>query len=298
MDIRVLKYFLAVAREQSFSVAAERLYLSQPTLSRQLRELEEELGKPLLVRSSKGVSLTEEGMILRARAEEIVELMDKAEKEVKQSGEEIKGVIHIGAGETYAVKLIADTAEHLSAEHPGLQYSLYSADGSDVLEKLDKGLLDFGIVFQSVDTSKYNSIELPLKDRFGVLVRSDSPFAKKRTVSLSDLKGQPLIIPRQPNHNSMFLESIGIDEQTVRVAAQYNLVYNGSVMVKEGMGCCICIDRIINVTGDSNMCFLPFSPPIEVGCSFIWKRSAVFSKAAERFLEQFIRDIDQQCRSE
>ena len=291
MDIRVLRYFLAVAREQSFSVAAERLYLSQPTLSRQLKELEEELGKPLLNRSSKGVTLTEEGMILRARAEEIVALMDKTQLEVMQSGEQIAGMVHIGAGETYAVKLIANTAKHLSAEYPGVQYSIYSADGSDVIEKLDKGLLDFGIVFQSVDTSKYNSADLPLKDRFGVLMRRDSPLAQKEYVTIADLKGQPLIIPRQPNHNSMFLESIGIDEQSVKVAAQYNLVYNGSVMAAEGVGYCICIDRLINVTGESDMCFRPFSPAIETGCSFIWKRNAVFSKAAEKFLEQFIADI-------
>lgn len=291
MDIRVLRYFLAVAREQSFSIAAERLFLSQPTLSRQLRELEDELGKPLLNRSSKGVTLTEEGMILRARAEEIVALIDKAEQEVRQSGDQISGMVYIGAGETYAVKLIADTAQHLRSLHPGLQYSLYSADGSDVIERLDKGLLDFGIVFQSVDTSKYNVIELPLKDRFGVLMRRDSPLAGKESISLSDLAGQPLIIPRQPNHNSMFLDTLGIDENSVRVAAQYNLVYNGSVMASEGMGYCICIDRLINVTGESDMCFKPFSPPIEVGCSFVWKRSAVFSKAAETFLKQFIEDM-------
>ncbi|MBO6141177.1 MAG: LysR family transcriptional regulator [Ruminococcus sp.] len=291
MDIRVLKYFLAVAREQSFSVAAERLYLSQPTLSRQLKELEDELGKPLLNRSSKGVTLTEEGMILRARAEEIVALVDKAENEVKQSGEQVTGMVYIGAGETYAIKLVADTAKNLSADYPDLQYSIYSADGSDVLEKLEKGLLDFGIVFQNVDTSKYHSVELPLKDRFGVLMRCDCPLAKKETISVSDLKGQPLIIPRQPNHNSMFLESLGLDESKADIAAQYNLVYNGSVMASEGMGYCICIDRLINVTGESNMCFKPFEPEISASCSFIWKRNAVFSKAAEKFLEQFINDI-------
>ncbi len=291
MDIRVLRYFLAVAREQSFSVAAERLYLSQPTLSRQLKELEDELGKPLLNRSSKGVTLTEEGMILRARAEEIVALIDKAEQEVRQSGELISGMVHIGSGETYTLKLIADTAKHLNAQYPELQYNIYSADGSDVIEKLDKGLLDFGIVFMNVDTSKYNVIELPLKDRFGVLMRRDSPLAKKESIALSDLKGQPLIIPRQPNHNLLFLESIGIDEQNVKITAQYNLVFNGSVMAGEGMGYCICIDRLINVTGDSELCFKPFSPPIETSCSFIWKRSAVFSKAAEKFLEQFTEDM-------
>ena len=291
MDIRVLKYFLAVAREQSFSVAAERLYLSQPTLSRQLKELEDELGKPLLNRSSKGVTLTEEGMILRARAEEIVALVDKAENEVKQSGEQVTGMVYIGAGETYAIKLVADTAKNLSADYPDLQYSIYSADGSDVLEKLEKGLLDFGIVFQSVDTSKYNSVELPLKDRFGVLMRRDCPLAKKETLSVSDLKGQPLIIPRQPNHNSMFLETLGLDESKADITAQYNLVYNGSVMASEGMGYCICIDRLINVTGESNMCFKPFEPEISASCLFIWKRNATFSKAAEKFLEQFINDI-------
>lgn len=291
MDIRVLRYFLAVAREQSFSVAAERLYLSQPTLSRQLKELEDELGKPLLVRSSKGVTLTEEGMILRARAEEITALLDKAEQEIRQSGEKVAGMVHIGAGETYTVKLIADTAQHLHDDYPDIQYSLYSADGSDVIERLDKGLLDFGIVFQNVDTSKYNAIELPLKDNFGVLMKRDDPLADKETIKLSDFRGKPLIIPRQPNHNSMFLETIGIDEGSVSVAAQYNLVYNGSVMASEGMGYCICIDKLINVTGDSNMCFKPFSPPIEASCSFIWKRNAVFSKAAEKFLEQFIKDI-------
>jgi DNA-binding transcriptional LysR family regulator len=291
MDIRVLKYFLAVAREQSFSVAAERLFLSQPTLSRQIKELEDELGTQLFIRSSKGVTLTEEGMILRARADEIVALMDKTEQEVRKSGEQISGMVYIGAGETYAVKLIADTAKKLNVDHPDIQYSIYSGDASDVLEKLDRGLLDFGIVFQNVDTSKYNSIPLPLKDTFGVLMRKDSPLAKKKTVSLSDLRGQSLIIPRQPNHNSMFLDILGIDEESVQIAAQYNLLYNGSVMASEGMGYCICIDRLINVTGDSNMCFKPFDPPIEAGSSFIWKRNAVFSRAAERYLLEFIENM-------
>ena len=291
MDIRVLKYFLAVAREQSFSVAAERLFLSQPTLSRQIKELEDELGTQLFIRSSKGVTLTEEGMILRARADEIVALMDKTEQEVRKSGEQISGMVYIGAGETYAVKLIADTAKKLNVDHPDIQYSIYSGDASDVLEKLDRGLLDFGIVFQNVDTSKYNSIPLPLKDTFGVLMRKDSPLAKKKTVSLSDLRGQSLIIPRQPNHNSMFLDIPGIDEESVQIAAQYNLLYNGSVMASEGMGYCMCIDRLINVTGDSNMCFKPFDPPIEAGSSFIWKRNAVFSRAAERYLLEFIENM-------
>lgn len=291
MDIRVLKYFLAVAREQSFSVAAERLYLSQPTLSRQLKELEDELGKPLLIRSNKGVTLTEEGMILRKRAEEIAELLDKAEQEVKHSSDVVSGKVYIGAGETYSIKLIADTAKKLQTEHPDIQYSIYSADGTDVLERLDKGLIDFGIIFQPYDSTKYEGIKIPLKDTFGVLMRRDMPLAEKETIELSDLKGLPLIIPRQPNHNTrisdLLIESTG-DE--MHIAAEYNLVYNGSVMASEGMGYCITFDKLINTEG-SNMCFKPLVPKLEAECTFVWKRYTVFTKAASLFLSRFRQDI-------
>lgn len=291
MDIRVLKYFLAVAREQSYSVAAERLFLSQPTLSRQIKDLEEELGKTLFIRSNKGVALTEEGMILRKRAEEIVELLDKTEQEVRHSNDVVSGKVYIGAGETYAIKLIADTAQKLQESYPDISYSLYSGDGTDVLERLDKGLIDFGIVFQEVDTSRYEHIDIPLKDRFGVLMRRDSPLADREKISLSDLKDLPLIVPRQPNHNMMFAEILGLEENDVNIAAEYNLVYNGSVMASEGMGYCLCFDRLISTEG-SNMCFKPLKPELEVGCSFVWKRYSVFTKAAEMFLLQFQKDIE------
>ena len=293
MDIRVLRYFLAVAREQSYSVAAERLYLSQPTLSRQIKELEDELGKTLLIRSNKGVSLTEDGMILRKRAEEIVELMEKAEQEVRHSSDIVSGKVYIGAGESYSVKLIADTAKNLQAQHPDISYSIYSADGTDVLDRLDKGLIDFGIIFQSFDSNKYDGFEIPLRDTFGVLMRRDMPLAAKDTISLSDLKGLPLIIPRQPNHNThisdLISESAGSD---LNIAAEYNLVYNGSVMAAEGMGYCIPFDRLINVSGDSPLCFRPLVPAIEAVCTFVWKRYTVFTKAASLFLEQFREDIE------
>ncbi len=291
MDIRVLRYFLAVAREQSYSVAAERLFLSQPTLSRQIKELEEELGKTLFIRSNKVVTLTEEGMILRKRAEEIVELLDKTEQEVRHSNDVVSGKVFIGAGETYAIKLIADTAQRLQENYPDISYSLYSGDGTDVLERLDKGLIDFGIVFQEVDTSRYEHIEIPLKDRFGVLMRRDFPLAERDSISLSDLKGLPLIVPRQPNHNVMFADIHGLEENDVNITAEYNLVYNGSVMASEGMGYCLCFDRLINTEG-SNMCFKPLEPELEVGCNFVWKRYSVFTKAAEMFLLQFQKDIE------
>ena len=287
MDIRVLKYFLAVAREQSFSVAAQRLFLSQPTLSRQLSELESELGKPLFIRSNKGVTLTDEGMMLRKRAEEIVELVEKTEQEIKQSNDNISGTVYIGAGETYAVKLIADTARELKTDYPQIQYSFFSADGTSVLERLDKGLLDFGLVFQQADRTKYESIEIPLHDIWGVLMRRDGPLAHKRSVTLKDISGQSLLIPRQPNHSTMLSDLISQHAPSSHIAAEYNLIYNASVMVREGMGCAITLDKLINVSGDSELCFVPFDPPMEAVCHFIWKRYPVFTKAASTFLEKF-----------
>lgn len=291
MDIRVLRYFLAVAREQSFSTAAERLFLSQPTLSRQLKELEDELGKTLLVRSNKGVTLTEEGMILRKRAEEIVELMDKTEQEVRQSNDSVSGTVYIGAGETYAIKLIADTAHHLKADYPAIHYSLFSGNGTDVLEKLERGLLDFGLIFGNIDRTKYEAIEIPLHDTWGVLIRRDEPLAHKKSVTIADLTGLNLIIPRQLDHLTMISEMIAEQAPEANIVAEYNLIYNASVMVNEGMGCAIALDRLINVSGDSRLCFRAFEPPMEAICYFIWKRYPVFTKAASTFLEQFKQDI-------
>ena len=291
MDIRVLKYFLAVAREQSFSTAAERLFLSQPTLSRQLKELEDELGKTLLVRSNKGVTLTEEGIILRKRAEEIIALMDKTEQEVRQSNDSVSGTVYIGAGETYAIKLIADTAHHLKADYPGIHYSFFSGNGTDVMEKLERGLMDFGLIFGNIDRTRYEAIEIPLHDTWGVLMRQDEPLAKKASLTISDVSGLDLIIPRQPNHSTMLSEMIAEQAPDANIVAEYNLIYNASVMVGEGIGCAIALDRLINVSGDSKLCFRPFEPPMEAVCSFIWKRYSVFTKAAGIFLEQFKKDI-------
>ena len=291
MDIRVLRYFLAVAREQSFSTAAERLFLSQPTLSRQLKELEDELGKTLFIRSNKGVTLTEEGMILRKRAEEIVDLMDKTEQEVRQSNDNVSGTVYIGAGETYAIKLIADTAHRLKADYPDIHYSFFSGNGTDVMEKLERGLLDFGLVFGNIDKTKYEAIEIPLHDTWGVLMRRDEKIAQKSSVSISDVSGFDLIIPRQPNHSTMLSEMIAEQAPDANIVAEYNLIYNASVMVNEGIGSAITLDRLINVSGDSKLCFRPFEPRMEAICCFIWKRYPVFTKAASTFLQQFKKDI-------
>ena len=201
MDIRVLQYFLAVAREESITKAAERLRMTQPPLSRQLKDLEEELGKQLLIRGSKKVTLTEDGMLLRKRAEELVDLMEKTKAELTSSNENINGDIHIGCGETEAISFLAKAAWDLQQKHPLIHYHIYSGDAEHVMERLDKGLIDFGLLVGPVDVTKYDYIRLPLKDTWGILMRKDSSPADKDSIIAEDLWDKPLIISHQTSIN-------------------------------------------------------------------------------------------------
>ena len=291
MELRVLQYFLAVAREQSILKASETLHLSQPTLSRQLKDLEIELGKQLFIRGNRKITLTEEGVLLRKRAEEIVALVKKTENEIMIFEESIAGDIYIGAGETDAIRIIARTAAKLQAEHPLLHYHIFSGDSEDVLERLDKGLLDFGIVFNPTDLSSYNHIPIPKKDRWGVLMRQDVPLADRDTVHSEDLWDKPLILSRQQKEGSELSLWLKKDFSELNIVATYNLLFNGSLMVDEGLGYALCLDGIINTSGSSNLCFKPLEPPLELGMNLVWKKYQVFSKGAEKFLEQLKSEI-------
>lgn len=291
MELRVLQYFLAVTREQSISGAAESLYLSQPTLSRQLKELEDELGKQLFIRGSRRITLTEEGMILRKRAEEIMELVKKAEDEITQSDEIIAGDITVGTGETDGLRFLTRAAHSLQADYPLIHLNIISGDSATVLEDLDRGLIDFGIIFGEIDTSKYEYIQIPYKDVWGVMMRRDSPLAKKQEITAEDLIGKPLIISRQAFYNSDFEEYFLCGQEKLNIVATYNLLFNGSIMVDEGMGYAICFDKIINVSGDSNLCFRPLSPRIEASMSIVWKKYQVLSKAIEKFLDRIHEEM-------
>ena len=287
MELRVLQYFLAVAREQSIVRAAESLHLSQPTLSTQIKAMEEELGKQLLIRGTKGsrkVTLTEEGMILRKRAEEILNLVQKTEREITLSDQVIVGDVYIGSGETDAVRIIAKAARELYKTYPGIHYHIASGNSEFVLEQLDKGLIDFGIVFGSVDHAKYNSIPLPYKDTWGVLMRKDSPLAAKETIAPEDLWDKPLIISKQNDTSSTLTTWIKRTISEIEIVATYNLLFNASLMVEEGLGYAIGFDKIINTSGNDNLCFRPLSPKREEGMSIVWKKYQVFSKASEKFM--------------
>lgn len=285
MELRVLQYFLAVAREQNISAAAQSLHLTQPTLSRQLRELEEELGKQLMIRGSRKITLTEEGMLLRKRAEEILELVGRTEQEIMQSDDTVSGDIYIGTGETDGVRQLVRAANQLQRNYPGIRFHIVSGDAVDVCERLDKGLLDFGVLLGDIVKIRYHYLELPMKDTWGVLMRRDSPLALRQTVSPRDLWDKPLILSRQADNKGGLYRWLRKDPSELHTVATYNLIYNASLMVDEGMGYAFTLDKLVNTNG-SNLCFRPLEPRLELGMYLVWKRSQVFSKAAELFLAE------------
>lgn len=292
MELRVLQYFLAVAREQNISAAAESLHLSQPTLSTQLKSMEEELGRKLLIRGTKGsrkVTLTEEGMILRKRAEEILSLVKRTEDEITHSDEAIVGDVYIGTGETDIVRFFAEAAKEIQKNYPDIHYHISSGNAEYVLEYLDKGLIDFGLLFGNVDSQKYESIPIPVKDTWGVLMRKDSPLAQKEAVCPEDLWDKTLIISHQRGDDQYLSQWMKKELARLNVAATYNLVFNASLLVDEGLGYALCFDKLINTKG-SNLCFRPFSPKLEASACIVWKKYQIFSKAADTFL-QCLRNV-------
>ena len=228
MEIRVLRYFLAIAREGSITNAANFLHVTQPTLSRQIRDLEEELGQKLFIRGSHSMTLTPEGMILRKRAEEIISMVDKTEAEFNSMENMVSGDIYIGSGETDVIKLVAQIAYELRVSYPGIHYHLYSGNSEDVTERLDKGLLDFGILIQPADISKYDYINLPARDTWGVIMRRDSPLAEKEVIRKEDLLGVPLICSRQAisgeRRGNEFAEWFGEDFDRLDIVTTFNLI--------------------------------------------------------------------------
>jgi len=293
MELRVLEYFLAVTQEQSISAAAEYLNLTQPTISRQLKDLEEELGKQLLVRGKRNhkIGLTEEGRLFRKRAQEIVDLVQKTENEIRQSGHGLAGDIFIGAGETDSLRAIARVAHQIQEEYPDVHFHIVSGDGQDLIDRLDKGLFDFGLLLGTTDSSKYEQLALPMLDHWGVLMRKDAPLAEKDSISPEDLWDKPLILSRQMIHFPNFLQWIQKPLSELQISATYNLAYNASLMADEKMGYVLTLDKLINTSGDSSLCFRPLNPDITLGMSLVWKRYAALSKAAEYFLAQLRASI-------
>ncbi len=290
MEIRVLKYFLAVAREGSITKAANSIHLTQPTLTRQLHDLEKELKQKLFIRGKYKITLTPEGMILRKRAQEIIDMVEKTEAEFQSINDTVSGDIYIGGGESDSIKYIAEIIKEIQNDYPDIKFHIQSGNAEDITEKLDKGLLDFGILIQPVDLSKYDHITLPEKDLWGVVMRKDSPLAVKKSIKLEDLRGLPLLNSRQAIRKTTtkneFIEWFKGEFENLNTVATFNLVYNAAIMVKKGIGYAITLDKLVDTSSESELCFRPLSPRLESGLDVIWKKYQVFSPAAKLLLRK------------
>lgn len=295
MEIRVLKYFLTVSEIGNITKAANSMHLTQPTLSRQLQELEKELGQKLFIRGNHSVSLTPEGIILRKRAQEIIDLVDKTETEFTSFKDEIMGDIFIGSGETKSIKLITDVMKTLKKDYPKIKFHIVSGDSGDLVERLDKGLLDFCVLIQPFNLEKYDYIDLGEKDTWGLLLRKDDPLADKKSIKIEDLMELTLIISRQAirktDENNVFLNWFGNNFENLNIAGTYNLIYNAAIMTEDRIGYAMGLDKLINTTANTSLCFRPLNPKLEVGISVVWKKNQVFSRPAKLFLEQLRKKL-------
>lgn len=285
MDVRVLRYFLAAAEAETISAAAQSLHLTQPTLSRQLIALEAELGTPLFLRNGRRSSLTEAGRLLRQRATEIVTLVDKTHQEFVNMENLVAGDVSIGAGETSAMRLVARAAKNLQSQWPHIRYHLHSGNADDVTQRLDKGLLDFGLLIEPVDLQKYDFIRLPSTDTWGVLMHRDSPLACQEVIHPQDLWDKPLLVSRQSLAKRDLANWLGREFEELNVVNTYNLLFNAAVMVEEGFGYAMALDKLANSMEVSHLCFRPLVPPLTVGLALVWKKQQIFSLAAKKFLE-------------
>lgn len=291
MEIRVLKYFLAVAQEENMTKAAETLHTSQPNLSRQIAELEDSVGKKLFERRNRKVILTEEGMFLRKRAKEIIELAERTEADLISYNEEISGVVKIGAAETHAMHRLSDVMLSLRENHPQIQYDIFSGSTIEVTEQLNKGLLDFGVLVAPVDLSKYDYIKLPVNDIFGLIMRKDNPLSNKKSVTPQDLDEQPVLCARQQLDGNVLSSWLGYDVEKLNIVSTFNLITTPAMMVEAGLGSAFTFDKLVDTEGSRNICFRPLEPKVETSLYLVWQKFQMFSPAAKKFLEQIRENI-------
>jgi len=280
MEIRVLRYFLETAREENMTRAAERLLISQPTMSKQLKELENELGVKLFKRSNYNIKLTEAGMLLRERAEDILSLVDKTLEEFKSLDDLNSGDIYVGAPESEAMEQFALVVSDLQKRYPGIRCNIYSGNMQDVCEKLDKGLLDFAIVMNYVDLKKYNYLPMQTEDTWGVILRRDDPLAENEAFTISMLKELPLICSRQWVDYEL-PQWFGSGTNDVNITATYNLPYNGAVMAKAGIGYAMMLDKLVQTDENSELIFRPLLDVPKAEMYIIWRKYQTFTPVSQ-----------------
>lgn len=292
IETRLLQYFLAVAREQNITRAAQSLHIAQPTLSRQMMELEQQLGKPLFVRGKKRITLTDEGAYFRSRAQEMMDLMVKTESMFRNDEDTVAGDIWFGCGETPIMGSITHVFHDLQAEYSGLKFHIFSGDSESILEKLDKGLLDMGLMLGYADLEKYRQIPLNLESRFGLLMPKDSPLAKMESIPTELLPTMPLIISQQTMSGEFLRQWFGKGYDELNIIATYNLIYNATFMVEQGMGYGLCLENLVNTEGRRNLTFRPLTPEVPLKAFLVVKKYQVLSRSAQLLLNEIIAKKD------
>lgn len=285
MELRTMRYFLAVAREENMTRAAELLHVTQPTLSKALKSLEDELGKKLFIRHSFHIELTEEGVLLRKRAEDLVSMADKIQAEFLSLDDILGGEVYLGLAESYQIRYLAAEIQALKNSYPDLRYHITSGDTEQVTEKLDKGVIDFAVLAEEPNTNKYHYLTFPKADLWGVVMQKDSPLAKKCQISVEDLAGLPLFCSEQGWEHDIS-RWCGDKIDNLHLEGSFRLSYNGSLFVKEGLGYLLTFEHLIDTSPGSGLVFRPLTPKLETKLYLIWKKYQIFTPIAEKVLER------------
>jgi len=283
MDIRLLEYFLAVAKYGNITRASEQLHVTQPTISRQLMDLEETVGTSLLIRGKRQVTLTEAGVLFQQRAEEIVSLMEKTMRDITDQDDLLGGTVTVGCVESCVSRMLPKVLKEFSARYPKVTYELYSADGDDIREKLDRGELDFGILLEPVEAAKYDFFRLPYWETWGILMRADDPLAQKERIEKEDILSLPLSLPRREIVQDHIAGWFGVDRSQLNLFSSQNLINNMALLVEAGLTYSVCVGGSFEIRGGENLCFRPFTPERTTGHVLAWKKNRVFHSAANRF---------------
>ena len=286
MELRTLRYFLAAAEEENITRAADILHVTQPTLSRQIMDLEKELGATLMLRGKNGLTLTDDGIFFRQRAEEIVELADRLEQAFVERNADISGLITIGASEAVGSRLFAKLIKQFSDQYPLVQFHLYNEMADNIKDRLDKGLVDVWLLLEPVDTVKYDFVRLSQKETWGILMRDDHPLAKREAIALDEIVEYPLILPLRERVRREILNWLKRDEKDLTIPLSYTLLSNAALMVEAGLGCAFCLDGALAIHSSPQLRFVPIAPEHTTRSVLVWKKNHLFSTATSLFIQE------------
>ncbi len=286
VELRTLRYFLAAAQEGNITRAADILHITQPTLSRQIMELERELGTTLMLRGKNGLTLTDDGLFFRQRAEEIVELADRLEQNFTERKSDVSGLIAIGASESVGSRLFARLIKRFSDKYPLIQFHLYNEMADNIKDRLEKGLVDVGLLLEPVDTSRYDFVRLSQKETWGILMRDDHPLAERKTVAPDEIAEYPLILPLRERVRNEILNWMRKEEKDLTIPLSYTLLSNAALMVEAGLGCAFCLDGALAIHSSPHLRFVPIAPEHTTRSVLVWKKNQMFSPATALFIQE------------